>query len=85
MVDNGYILTNFHVVEDATQIQLKFNGDPAEYNAKLVGSDPETDLAVIKIEDGKKSSCPRKSATRTACRWATGPSPSAPRSDSKPR
>jgi serine protease Do len=51
---NGYILTNFHVVEDATKIQVKFNGDPAEYTAKLVGSDPETDLAVIKIEDGKK-------------------------------
>lgn len=51
---NGYILTNFHVVEDATKIQVKFNGDPAEYAAKLVGSDPETDLAVIKLEDGKK-------------------------------
>ncbi len=51
---NGYILTNFHVVEDATKIQVKFNGDPAEYTARLVGSDPETDLAVIKLEDGKK-------------------------------
>jgi serine protease Do len=51
---NGYILTNFHVVEDATRIQLKFNGDPAEYTAKLVGSDPETDLAVIKLDNGKK-------------------------------
>ena len=51
---NGYILTNLHVVEDATRIQVKFNGDPTEYTAKLVGSDPETDLAVIKLEDGKK-------------------------------
>jgi serine protease Do len=51
---NGYILTNFHVVEEATKIQIKFNGDPSEYTAKLVGSDPETDLAVIKLDDGKK-------------------------------
>jgi serine protease Do len=51
---NGYILTNLHVVEDATRIQVKFNGDPIDYSAKLVGSDPETDVAVIKLDDGKK-------------------------------
>jgi serine protease Do len=33
---------------------VKFNGDPTDYTAKLVGSDPETDVAVIKLEDGKK-------------------------------
>jgi serine protease Do len=50
---NGYILTNYHVVEDAFRIQVKFNGDPAEYNARIVGADPETDLAVIRLENGK--------------------------------
>ncbi len=49
----GYILTNFHVVSDANRIQVKFNNDPTEYNAKLVGADPETDLAVLKVETGK--------------------------------
>jgi len=47
---NGYILTNLHVVEEASRIQVKFNSDPKEYDAKLVGSDPETDLAVLKVE-----------------------------------
>ncbi len=49
----GYILTNFHVVSEANRIQVKFNSDPVEYNAKLIGSDPETDLAVLKVETGK--------------------------------
>lgn len=49
----GYILTNFHVVRDANRIQVKFNNDPTEYNAKLIGSDPETDLAIIKVETNK--------------------------------
>jgi len=56
----GYILTNYHVVEDASRIQLKFNGDPVEYNARLVGSDPETDLAVIKVENYRKDLMPAK-------------------------
>ncbi|MGD0013027.1 MAG: trypsin-like peptidase domain-containing protein, partial [Bryobacteraceae bacterium] len=47
----GYILTNYHVVEEATRIQVKITGDANEYNARLVGSDPETDLAVIKLEN----------------------------------
>jgi len=51
---NGYILTNLHVVEDANRIQVKFNNDPKEYEAKLIGSDFETDLAVIKIQNGGK-------------------------------
>lgn len=50
---NGYILTNLHVVEDASRIQVKFHNDPKEYDAKLIGSDPETDLAVIKVDVGR--------------------------------
>jgi len=46
----GYILTNFHVVEEADHIKVKLTGESKEYKAKLVGSDIETDVAVIKIE-----------------------------------
>jgi serine protease Do len=46
---DGYILTNNHVVEDADQIKVKLaNGK--EYDGKVVGRDPKTDLALIKIE-----------------------------------
>ncbi len=51
---NGYILTNNHVVEDATRLKVRLNGDPKEYEAKLIGADPETDLAVIKIDVPRK-------------------------------
>jgi serine protease Do len=47
---NGYILTNNHVVEKATRMKVKFNGDDKEYEAKLIGTDPLTDLAVIHID-----------------------------------
>src|SRR4029079_16570823 len=43
------ILTNNHVVRDADQITVTLN-DKREYKAKVVGADPETDVAVIKIE-----------------------------------
>jgi len=45
----GYILTNNHVVDKADRIQVKFHGDVAEYEAKLVGVDAPTDLAVIRV------------------------------------
>jgi serine protease Do len=50
----GYILTNNHVVEQATKIQVQLNGDATRYTAKLVGADQETDLAVIKIDASKE-------------------------------
>jgi serine protease Do len=46
----GYILTNHHVVSRADRIKVKILDDPKLYDAKVVGSDSETDLAVIKIE-----------------------------------
>jgi serine protease Do len=49
---HGYILTNNHVVEGATKIQVKLHGDITEYTAKVVGTDAELDLAVIKIDAG---------------------------------
>ena len=50
---NGYIITNFHVVEQADHIKVKLTGDKAEYKAKLIGTDEETDVAIIKIDTGK--------------------------------
>jgi serine protease Do len=50
---NGYILTNNHVIEQADHIRVKMHGDPKEYKAKLIGTDVETDLAIIKIDAGK--------------------------------
>jgi serine protease Do len=50
----GYILTNNHVVDKADRIQVKFTGDPTQYDAKVVGVDAATDLAVIRVE-GKKN------------------------------
>jgi serine protease Do len=47
---DGYIVTNFHVVKDATSITATLN-DGREYPATLKGSDPRTDLAVLKIDD----------------------------------
>jgi serine protease Do len=51
---NGYILTNFHVVDKADRIRVSLMGEPAtvSYPAKVIGTDRETDLAVIKIEVG---------------------------------
>lgn len=51
---SGYIMTNNHVVENATRIQVKFPHDTKQYAAKLVGTDPELDLAVLKIEADKQ-------------------------------
>ena len=46
---NGFIVTNNHVVEGATQITVTLS-DRREFPAKVIGTDPKTDLAVIKIE-----------------------------------
>src|SRR5436190_7496930 len=50
---NGYILTNNHVVEKADRIQVTLAGTTNKYDAKLIGADPDTDLAVIKIDAHK--------------------------------
>ena len=47
--ENGYILTNNHVVQDADEIKIVLS-DKREFKGKIVGSDPKTDLAVVKID-----------------------------------
>ena len=46
---NGNILTNYHVIEGAQKLTVSFGGGKT-YPAKVIGGDPDTDLAVIKIE-----------------------------------
>jgi serine protease Do len=48
----GYIVTNNHVIESATDIQVTTT-DGVDHPAKLIGADPKTDLALLKIETGK--------------------------------
>lgn len=48
--DDGYIVTNNHVVDKSQKIFVTLN-DKREYEAKLVGADPSTDLALLKISD----------------------------------
>jgi len=51
----GFIVTNRHVVEKADRIRVRLDGDPPGvlHDAKLIGADQETDLAVIKIDTDK--------------------------------
>lgn len=46
--DDGFIVTNYHVIEEATQIEVVLNNND-RYYAKIIGSDPNTDLALLKI------------------------------------
>ena len=52
--EDGYILTNNHVVEDAARIEVTLN-DGSRYEAKTIGTDPSIDLALIKIDPKGKS------------------------------
>lgn len=47
---DGYILTNNHVVKDADRITVTL-GDERKFSAKVIGSDPKTEVALIKIDD----------------------------------
>jgi len=52
---DGYILTNNHVVEDAKELTVTL-ADKNEFKARIVGRDPKTDIAVLKIDSGKNLS-----------------------------
>jgi serine protease Do len=54
---NGYILTNNHVVEGADELIVQLS-DNSEFPAEIVGTDPDTDLAVLKIDAGKLQAAP---------------------------
>jgi serine protease Do len=47
--DDGYIVTNNHVIEDATNVEVVMNNNQ-RYYAKIIGTDPSTDLALLKIK-----------------------------------
>ncbi len=47
---DGYIITNHHVIKDADQIIVRL-ADRREYEAELVGSDPQSDIALLKIDE----------------------------------
>ena len=52
ITDDGYIVTNNHVIENATKVKVKLN-DGRTFDAEIVGTDPTTDVALLKV-DGKK-------------------------------
>jgi S1-C subfamily serine protease len=47
--DKGHILTNNHVIEGADKIEVKLGASDTEYQAEVVGTDPSSDLALIKV------------------------------------
>jgi len=51
----GYIVTNNHVIRNSTRIKVTLS-DGTEYPAKIIGHDPKTDLALIKIDAGRRLS-----------------------------
>jgi Do/DeqQ family serine protease len=50
---DGYIITNYHVIENSNSIEITTN-DNKTYDAKVIGSDPDTDIAVLKIKAKQK-------------------------------
>jgi Do/DeqQ family serine protease len=60
---NGYIVTNHHVIEGADEISVNLH-DGRTLKATLVGSDPETDIAVLKVENGELTALPMSDSDR---------------------
>jgi len=61
---DGYILTNHHVAGEATKVIVKFS-DGREMTAKLIGSDPQIDVAVIKVDAKNLTTLPFGDSTKT--------------------
>lgn len=51
---SGLVVTNNHVVAEANEILVSFNGKKTDIRAKVIGTDPKTDLAVLKLENSKE-------------------------------
>ena len=62
---DGYILTNNHVVEDADQVTVSLS-DRREFTAKVIGGDPNTDIAVLKISGTNLPTVPMRTDVRPA-------------------
>lgn len=48
---DGHIVTNYHVVQNGNNFVITFHNDPKQYPAKLVGTAPEKDIAVLKLQE----------------------------------
>ncbi|MFM7725486.1 MAG: trypsin-like peptidase domain-containing protein, partial [Flavobacteriales bacterium] len=48
--EDGYIITNNHVVENADKVEVTLN-DNRKFEARIIGTDPSTDLALLKIDE----------------------------------
>ena len=62
---DGYIVTNNHVVDHAASVKVRLSDD-REFDAKVIGTDQQTDLALIKIDASDLPSCRWATATRCA-------------------
>lgn len=63
----GYILTNHHVIEKAEEVRVTLAGGK-DYDAKVIGSDEKTDIALIKIENGSVDLTPARLGDSSALR-----------------
>jgi len=74
--EDGYILTNNHVVEGADSIKVRL-ADEREFTAKVIGTDPQSDVALIKV-DGSRSSASRIQGDTAISAWVLAASSLAP-------
>jgi S1-C subfamily serine protease len=51
---NGYVVSNYHVVDGGDSFIISFKGDKKQYRAKFVGGDPKKDIAVLKLQEMPK-------------------------------
>lgn len=54
----GHIVTNFHVIRGGNSFTVSFKNDPKQYEASLVGSEPNKDIAILKLEEMPKNLTP---------------------------
>ena len=80
----GDIVTNDHVVQEAKDIRVGFSGG-ASYPAKIVGSDPSTDIAVVRVKSAVIRASPASSSPTRVCRSAIRRTRSGTRSGSSER
>lgn len=57
---DGHIITNNHVVAGADGVQIQFNNNPKKFSAEVIGTDPRSDIAVLKVNAPKSMFVPAK-------------------------